>query len=68
MGLEYVSKPSPVATLWDRLIGKTLPLYPCPECQKPFRGIASEKHLKHCPKCRGSEFKPDPKKPMLIFD
>jgi len=68
IGLEVVSKPSPIATLWDGATGKTLPLYPCPDCRKPIKEIVSEKHLKHCPKCRQSGFKPDPKQPMLIFD
>ena len=67
MRLKFLSKPSPVATLWDGATGKALPIYPCPDCRKPFREIASEKQFNHCPQCRQSDFKPDPKKPMLIF-
>jgi DNA-directed RNA polymerase subunit RPC12/RpoP len=38
----------PLARIWDAASGKTLDLYECPHCKKPFAEITS---LVYCPKC-----------------
>ncbi|MBI5394978.1 MAG: hypothetical protein HZA91_06730 [Verrucomicrobia bacterium] len=42
--------PNPVARVWDSATGKTLDVFGCPDCKRPFAPVEG---MKHCPKCRG---------------
>jgi hypothetical protein len=41
-------RPEPSARVWDSVTGRTLDLYPCPECKKPFAAVT---RMDYCPKC-----------------
>jgi len=41
-------RPVPSARVWDSVTGRTLDLYPCPECNKPFAAVT---RMDYCPKC-----------------
>lgn len=42
------SAPVPDARIWDAATGRTIDLYACPTCKKPF---APANQLSTCPKC-----------------
>jgi hypothetical protein len=41
-------RPVPSARVWDSATGRTLDLYPCPACRKPFAAVT---RMDYCPKC-----------------
>jgi hypothetical protein len=41
-------RPEPAARVWDSVTGRTLDLYPCPDCKKPFAAVT---RMFYCPKC-----------------
>lgn len=44
-------EPEPVNYVCDAGSGKTIPLYSCPLCGKPFMPIMDIQELKYCPHC-----------------
>lgn len=45
-------QPAPVAgEIWDGVSGRTIRLFHCPHCRRPFAEIKGIEELKHCPKC-----------------
>jgi DNA-directed RNA polymerase subunit RPC12/RpoP len=67
--------PEPVAKVWDSASGKTIDLYKCPDCSKPFmplqtKGSADTKSpgFDRCPKCGKPTFEMDKTKGVMIFD
>ena len=41
-------RPEPSARVWDSVTGRTLNLYPCPDCTKLFAAVT---WMHYCPKC-----------------
>lgn len=67
-------KPKPLAKVWDPVSGKTISLYKCPDCKKPFIPLPeaeadiSGPGFKCCPKCGKPTFKVDRTKGIMMFD
>ncbi len=59
-------KPGPLSEVWDSSTGKTIPLYKCPQCSKPFMLLQSE--LKHCPKCGKPTLERDQSAGTIMYD
>lgn len=42
------NRPIPFTKVWDSATGRTLELYECPTCKKPFAPVTQ---MRFCPKC-----------------
>ena len=55
--LKGKTKPTPIASVFDPLSGKTRTLYKCPQCESPFVEITALDDFKYCPKCKENTVK-----------
>lgn len=67
-------KPAPMARVWDASTGKTIDLYKCPDCGKPFIALEVKDTdvdgpgFDHCPRCGHKTFKLNKEEGIMAID